>query len=196
MNWNKVTVAGYVEYYKSLDWKEPKDAIQQLDQNIERLSYLTGISYEEIEEMSITQVTEELKQARENMPQVLYESFEFKGRYYVVDKDPTKYNAGRYMSVMNACTGNTIENLHRILFNVCREVDKKGNTVKIPDEELMNRMDEFKELPMLYANPIAVFFWNLSKDLTNVTLQYLDDQVQKANQALQTEITYLQDSAG
>ncbi len=195
MDWSKVSISNWLEYYKSLSWETPKDVIEQLDQNIERVSYLTGQSYEQIEELTASEIAQILKEAQE-LPTTLYESFEFKGRKYVVDKDPTKYKAGRYMSVMNAVKDNAVENLHRILFVVCREVDDKGNEVIVPDDEISSRMNDFKELPMLYANPIAVFFYLLSENLMNVTLQYLADQAKIAKENLQVEIDYLQDTAG
>lgn len=195
MDWSKVSISNYIEYYKSLSWDSPKDVIQQLDQNIERVSYLTGQSYEEIEEYTASEIAQIIKDAQE-MPTTLYESFEFKGRKYRVDIDPTKYKAGRYMSVMNAVKDNAVENLHRILFIVCTEIDDKGNEVEVPDNEIAERMNDFKELPMLYANPIAVFFYSLCNELTNVTLQFLADQAKIATENLQVEIDYLADTAG
>jgi hypothetical protein len=100
------------------------------------------------------------------------------------------------MSVMNQLKDSKIENLHKVIFQVCREVDWKGKTIEIDLKELPARIESFKQLPLKVANPISVFFWSLCDTLTEDTLQYSISQMEKAKMALQTEIDCLSDSVG
>jgi hypothetical protein len=195
-NWNDITIEQYVAVYKTLS-EDPKDAEAQLNLLVKRVCLLTNQEPDWVEENCTMQDLAKMQEfLKSDMPTKLITDFRFEGRRYKVDIDPTKYDAGRYMSVMNQLKDSKIENLHKVIFQVCREVDWKGKTIEIDLKELPARIESFKQLPLKVANPISVFFWSLSNNLTDVTLQYSISQMEKAETALQTEIDCLSDSVG
>lgn len=112
--------------------------------------------------------------------------------------DATKMDFDGYMSSMNTIRNKdkVLDNLHWTIFQVCHEVDWRGNVIEVPLGEIPERIEAFKQLPLKIANPISVFFWNLSKHLTNDMIKYSTEQMNKATADLQTEIDYLTDSVG
>jgi len=195
-NWDNITIEQYVAVYKTLS-EDPKDAEAQLNLLVKRVCLLTNQEPEWVEDNCTMQDLAKMQDfLKSDLPTKLITDFRFEGRRYKVDIDPTKYDAGRYMSVMNQLKDQKIENLHKVIFQVCREVDWKGKTIEIDLKELPQRIESFKQLPLKVANPISVFFWSLSNNLTDVTLQYSISQMEKAKKALQTEIDCLNDSVG
>jgi hypothetical protein len=195
-NWNDITIEQYVAVYKTLS-EDPKDAEAQLNLLVKRVCLLTNQEPDWVEDNCTMQDLARMQDfLKSDLPTKLITDFRFDGRRYKVDIDPTKYDAGRYMSVMNQLKDSKIENLHKVIFQVCREVDWKGKTIEIDLKELPQRIESFKQLPLKVANPISVFFWTLCDNLTDVTLQYSISQMEKAKTALQTEIDCLRDSVG
>lgn len=195
-NWNDITIEQYVAVYKTLS-EDPKDAEAQLNLLVKRVCLLTNQEPDWVEENCTMQDLAKMQDfLKSDLPTRLITDFRFEGRRYKVDIDPTKYDAGRYMSVMNQLKDSKIENLHKVIFQVCREVDWKGKTIEIDLKELPARIESFKQLPLKVANPISVFFCALSESLTNDILQYSISQIQTATKDLQTEIDYLNGSAG
>jgi hypothetical protein len=195
-NWNDITIEQYVAVYKTLS-EDPKDAEAQLNLLVKRVCLLTNQEPDWVEENCTMQDLAKMQDfLKSDLPLKLITDFRFEGRRYKVDIDPTKYDAGRYMSVMNQLKDSKIENLHKVIFQVCREVDWKGKTIEIDLKELPERIESFKQLPLKVANPISVFFCALSESLTNDILQYSISQIQTATKDLQTEIDYLNGSAG
>jgi len=195
-NWNDITIEQYVAVYKTLS-EDPKDAEAQLNLLVKRVCLLTNQEPDWVEDNCTMQDLAKMQDfLKSDLPLKLIKDFRFEGRRYKVDIDPTKYDAGRYMSVMNQLKDSKIENLHKVIFQVCREVDWKGKTIEVDLKELPSRIESFKQLPLKVANPISVFFWSLSNNLTDVTLQYSISQMEKAKKALQTEIDCLSDSVG
>lgn len=195
-NWNDITIEQYVSVYKTLS-EEPKDAEAQLNLLIKRTCLLTFKEPEWVEDnLTMSDLAKMQDFLKSPLPTKLIKNFRFNGKRYTVDIDPTKYDAGRYMSVMNQLKDSKIDNLHKVIFLVCREVNFLGQTVDVPTEEIVKDMEAFKQLPLKVANPIAVFFWTLYENLTDVTLKYSTDQMQTANELIQQELDYLESSGG
>ncbi len=195
-NWNDITIEQYVAVYKTLS-EEPKTAEAQLDLLIKRTAYLTNLEPDYIEDnLTINDLAKMQDFLKSDLPSKLVTDFRFNGKRYKVFIDPTKYKAGDYMAVMNTVKDNKIDNLHKTIYCVCKEVDWKGRIIEVPENEIAERIESFKQLPLSVANPIAVFFCSLSENLTDVILKYSMDQMEKAKKALQTEIDCLNDSVG
>jgi len=195
-NWNDITIEQYVAVYKTLS-EEPKDAEAQLNLLIKRTCLLTFKEPEWIEDnLTMNDLAKMQDFLKSDLPTKLITRFRFNGRRYKVDLNPTKYDAGRYMSVMNQLKDSKIDNLHKVIFLICREVDWKGKTIEVPLDELAERIESFKELPLKVANPASVFFWNLYDNLTQGILKYSTELIQKANQKIVEEMNYLEDTAG
>ena len=190
-NWNDITIEQYVAVYKTLE-EEPKDAEAQLNLLIKRTCLLTFKEPEWVEDnLTMNDLAKMQDFLKSELPTKLIADFRFKGRKYKADIDPTKYDAGRYMSVMNQLKDSKIDNLHKVIFLICREVDWKGKTIEVPIEELGQRIEDFKELPLKIANPLSVFFYSLSDNLTNAILEYSTELMKKAQEKIQEEMSYL-----
>ena len=195
-DWNDITIEQYVAVYKTLS-EEPETAEAQLNLLIKRVCLLTNQEPEWVEDNCTMQDLAKMQDfLKMELPTKLITDFRFNDKRYTVDVDPTKYDAGRYMSVMNQLKDSKIENLHKVIFQVVREVDWKGRTIEADLNKLPEDIESFKQLPLKIANPISVFFCNLSESLTDVILQYSTEQMKKTQKDLQTEIDYLNDSDG
>lgn len=195
-NWNDITIEQYVAVYKTLD-KEPTTPEAKLDLLVRRVCLLTNKEPEWVEDNCTMQDLSKMQDfLKSDLPLKIIKNFRFNGKRYTVDLDPTKYDAGRYMSVMNQLKDQRIENLHKILFQVVREVDWRGRTIEPDLNKLYETIEGFKQLPLKIANPISVFFCSLSENLTQSTLEYSTNQMKKVTKDLQKEIDYLNDSAG
>jgi len=195
-DWNDITLEQYVAVYKTLS-EEPKDAEAQLNLLIKRVCLLTNQDPGWVEDnLTMNDLAKMQDFLKVELPQKLIRSFRFNGKRYKVDINPTKYDAGRYMSVMNQLKDNKVENLHKVMFQICREVNWYGKTIEKDLSKLAEEIESFKQLPMKIVNPISVFFCLLSEHLTNGMLKYSTEQMSKAKEALQMEIDYLADMAG
>lgn len=195
-DWNDITLEQYVAVYKTLS-EEPKDAEAQLNLLIKRVCLLTNQDPGWVEDnLTMNDLAKMQDFLKVELPQKLIRSFRFNGKRYKVDINPTKYDAGRYMSVMNQLKDNKVENLHKVMFQICREVNWYGKTIEKDLSKLAEEIESFKQLPMKIVNPISVFFCLLSEHLTNDMLKYSTEQMSKAKEALQMEIDYLADMAG
>lgn len=207
-NWNDVTVEQYNAIHKTFG-EDPQDDEGQWKLLVKRVALITGNEPDWVEDNLTVQDLHRMSDLLKTpLPTLLVRHFRFNNRRYVVDIDPTKYNAGRYMSVMNAVKDPKADNTHKLLFQVCREIDfgfyrnNKGklrfgvHTIEPDLNKLAEHIESFKELPLKIANPIKVFFCSLSENLTDATLEYLTKQAKETTSKLQTEIDYLNGSAG
>ena len=195
-NWDDITLEQYIAIYKTLD-EEPKDAMAQLDLLVKRVCLLTNLEPDFVEEnCSMNDLNYMADFLKKPMPTKLIQKFRFNGRLYKVKLDPNKYKAGEYMAVMNACKNSKPDGLPRIMFSVCKEINVFGKDIEVSPEKIHDRIEEFKQLPLKIANPIALFFSMLSSNLMETTLKYSTEQVMKATADLQVEIDCLKDSDG
>lgn len=195
-NWDDITLEQYVAISKTLD-EQPKDDEANWRLLIKRVSYLTGKDPDWVEDnLTINDLNRMRDFFKLDLPTKIIKHFRFNGKRYVVDLDPTKYNAGRYMAVMNQLKDQRPEAIHKVLFQVCREIDWKGKTIEPDLNKLVETIESFKQLPLKIANPIRFFFAMLSETLTNDTLLYLTNQAKTMTKELQEEIDYLNDSVG
>jgi len=195
-NWNDITLEQYVAVYKTLS-EEPTEPEAILNLLIKRVCLLTNKEPEWVEDnLTMNDLAKMQEFLKSDLPTKLITRFTFNGKYYKVDLDPTKYDAGRYMSVMNQLKDNKIENLHKVIFQICRRTDWKGKIVEQDLNTIGETIESFKQLPLKIVNPISVFFCSLSENLTQSTLEYSTSQMKKATELLQTEIDYLNGSGG
>lgn len=207
-DWNDITIEQYVAFHKTLS-EDPKDDEGLWRLLIKRIALLTGNDPDLVEDsLTMSDLNKMAEFQRLPMPSKLIKNFRFNGKRYTVDIDPTKYNAGRYMSVMNQLRDDRIENAHKMIFQVCREVGfgfyrnakgklRFGNYTIEPDlNKIQETIESFKQLPLKIAEPIRFFFVRLSENLTADTQEYLTKEIQKQTKSLQTEIDCLSDSDG
>src|SRR5688572_23134228 len=115
-NWNDITIEQYVAVYKTLS-ENPTDPEEQLNLLVKRTCLLTNQEPDWVEDnLTMTDLAKMQDFIKSDLPTKLIKNFRFNGKRYTVDIDPTKYDAGRYMSVMNQLKDNRIENLHKVIF--------------------------------------------------------------------------------
>lgn len=195
-NWDNVTIEQYVAVMNTLR-EEPKDEDGQWRLLIKRVSFVTGKEPDWVEDnLTLNDLNRMKALLNTPLPQKLVTRFRFNGKRYVVDIDPTKYKAGRYMSAMNQFRDDRIENMHRIIFQVCRETDWIGRNVEVDLNVIRETIEGFKQLPLKIAAPIRFFFARMSESLTLDIQEYLTNQMKIQTEILQTEIGSLSDSDG
>jgi len=183
-NWSQVTLESYVPFQKTLD-EVPETELQKHDLRVKRACLLANVEPEVIMNMTMDEIAKVDDLIKSPRPTKIVKSFRINGQTYRVKLDPRKYNAGEYMAVMNACKDNGGENLHRILFLVCEPVNNWGRKKKFTPDEFEARMKDFKQLPVSIAYPIAVFFWTLSRKLTDVILDYSEETMTKQREEME-----------
>lgn len=198
-NWDDITLEQYTAFKKTLK-EEPSGEDGELNLVIKQISFLTGLDPDYVEDnISASDVAKMHELIKTPLPTVITKRFRFNNKSYVADLNPTdskRYRGGRYMSVMNTLKDKHIDNDHKLLFQVCREVTWYGKTIEPDLNTIAEQIESFKQLPLKIANPIKVFFCSLSESLTDATLQYLTNKAKTATKQLQTEIDYLNGSAG
>lgn len=197
-NWNDVTLESYVPYRKTFEEyteeqveKMTPEAFElaRLDLRIKRACLLANVEPEEILKLTQEELLKVDDLEKIPIPTKIAKSFRINGQTYKPQLDPRKYTGGEYMAVMNACKDKGSDNIHRILFLVCKPVNVWGKEIKFEAHEIEARMNDFKKLPVSIAYPIALFFWNLSRVLTDATLDYSSELMKKQREEM--EAAYL-----
>lgn len=195
-NWDDVTIEQYVAVMNTLS-EEPKGEDGHEKLLIKRIALLTNNDPVWIEDnLTINDLIKMELLLSVPLPQKLVTHFRFNGKRYVVDIDPTKYKAGRYMSAMNQFRDDRIDNMHRIIFQVCRETNWIGKDVEVDLNVIRETIEGFKQLPLKIAAPIRFFFARMSENLTLDIQEYLTNKIKNQTKMLQTEIDSLSDLDG
>lgn len=184
-DWSKVTLGQYVELELLGDYD--KDPEQVLLRKTTEAHILTGLDVEEIDKLTIADIMVMRDLLNSKMPQIIQKRFKLKGIRYEVELNPSALNYGQFTSVLNLIRSSPVKNMHQVLFNICRPYKRRIFWRKYYDfkpGEVRERINDFKSITMDIANPIMVFFCNLSQELSNLTLSYLDNQ----NRMMQTKI--------
>jgi hypothetical protein len=195
--WQEVTLENFYPLERTLK-EEPKDEVEKHDLLVKRACFISDMEVEEVQELTMNELLVVDKLLRTPLPTKLNLSFKLNGRLYVVKLDPTKWDAWRYKAVMNECRNIGSDNLHKLMFLVSVEIKNRFSTkeIKCPPEEVEERMEEFKQLSVALANPLVVFFYNLSNDLTENILSFSEAQMKKMKMTLNQETDYLKNSDG
>lgn len=218
-NWNDITLEQYVAVYKTLD-EQPTTPEAQLDLLIKRTCLLTNKEPDWVEDNCTMKDLAKMQDfLKADLPLKLITDFRFNGKRYKISTNPMDYDPDtyksvvkngdnmekidahkldfdRYMSVMNQLKDRKLQNLHKVIFQICREVDWRGRTIPFDLGKIGETIESFKQLPLKIANPISVFFCSLSENLTQSTLEYLTNKMKTQTKELQTEIDSLSYSAG
>jgi len=124
-------------------------------------------------------------------PQVGRKRFKLNGIRYRFKLLSGPRTGGEYAALMNAAKGGQLNNLHHIMFLISEPI-KLGFIKKFPfigfkpyefeAVDVPDRIQDFKQLTLDIANPAAVFFSRLSKELTNLFLDYSTDQLKEMSE--------------
>lgn len=182
MDWNKITIEQFVKTQAIIN-QEPEDELDLHAQKKLIAEIITGKSIEEIENMLMSDIDNiYLECLTPSLPQKIVKRFKLNGVKYEFDLEATDLTSGRYMSIMESIKGNPLDNLHSVLFNIAHPIKRNALGVfkryNFEANEVHKRIEDFKQMPIFIANPIAVFFCNLSRALTDVSV---DSSLAKLN---------------
>lgn len=194
--WDNVTIDQYVAIKKT-EAIVPKDKLEEHDLRVQRACILTGLDLDVINAWSFIELLKVDTLLSTAPPTKVVRHFRLNGNYYTFRENPKKYSGGEYSAVMNACKDGGLNNLHRLCYLISQPTNLLGFKKKVTDpEDIEKRIEDFKQLPLKIANPMAVFFWTLSENLTDVILDYSAKKMTKITAAVQKEISYLEGTDG
>lgn len=215
-SWDNVTIDQYVAIKKT-EAIIPKDKLEEHDLRVQRACILTDLDLDVINAWSFEELLKVDKLMEANLPTRVVKRFKLNGKRYRFKENPYTYNGGQYCAVMNACKEGGIENLNRLCYLISEPINFWGKRQTTNDEyfnslladrmlkrpkptplpyEILQLMEDFKQLPLKVANPMAVFFWTLSEVLTDAILDYSTKKMKKITEQVQKEISYLEGTDG
>ena len=178
MNWSSINIGQYQELHKTFEYT-PANDIEIADLGIHQMSILKGESFAETEDWVTLGDLEKMKVfIMSDMPTKIYKRFKLNGIRYEFELDPTKLKGGSYMSLMKDLE-DPYDNMHKIMFNFSHPINLLGRRYSLKPNEIHKIQEDFRLMPMSVANPLIVFFWNLSKDLTKGLEAYLNKNLKQ-----------------
>ena len=199
-NWKEVTIELFTKLYPTFKTEEMTDT-EIVDNKIKQLSYIKGISLEEAEMCTVSEGNKVKELLALPIPTKIVKLFKLNGITYRFNVSSNDLNAGGYIGVMNAIKEDPIKNMHVTMFNLATPVKYSWWRAKwvgydFNPSEVGDRLEEFKQLPISIAYPIAVFFLTLSKVLTPVTQDYLSQSLEIMKTSLKETREDLKSSDG
>lgn len=185
--WHQITIHQFQELLPS-----KMDKHEGVAKTIHQLHILTEEPKEKLWRLTNSQLQEIKKQLAflsTERPNHLKTKYKINGQRYKFEVNALNTTAQEYISVMEVLKGlnanpETVEqNLHSLLALVSRPIKWNG---KVRDDYQVTEMAKQFEhhMTMDIANPIIVFFCNLSKHLTKVTNDYSMQKVIQAEEAV------------
>lgn len=175
MDWSAITVEQFVKTQKIIK-EEPLNELDLHAQKKLIAEIITNKEMCDIENMKMRDLDAiYLDCLSPQLPTKIVRRFKLNGVNYEFNLDATQMTSGRYMSIMESIKQNPLDNIHTVLFNVAHPVKRTLVGFKRYDfepSEIHKRIEDFKQMPISIANPIAVFFCNLSVALTSVSVDY------------------------
>lgn len=197
-SWDEISLDAYSRLYP-LIIEKPKTALEQVNLNYRRIMSVMDCEVEDVDTLTVDEVTKFNNLITSEMPTKIYKRFVVNGYKYEFNLDANTLNAGGYASIMSDIQDKPYNILYKIMFNIATPIKLTPLGYKpyeFEKTDIHKRMDEFKQMPISVANPIAVFFCNLSKALTGVTEDYLSNQMKKMQTSLDHLKEDLQDTDG
>lgn len=136
--------------------------------SIKLLSFITGLSEEQIENADAFEVMEATTKLSEYLMRESKEfrnEFEFNGKRYKF-LDLPNLTFGEFIDLDTYLSKSDVEKkkeLNLFMSMLYRQLDDDGNYLPYNSKELMIRADEFKKLPVKYVNGATTFFLRLDK---------------------------------
>lgn len=192
-SWADISLAQFQEYQNTLE-EVPIDAEEEQLLLERRAIALTGWSQDEIDKLTQAQLYHINNITKKDIAGKLRKRIKVNGKRYRVMQYPHKEESMRNKAIMHACKKK--EPLYKLLFLICVPIDWLGRDVELKSWEFQERLNDFKNVPITVANPIIVFFWTISNELTNLTLQYSDQTLIQMKKKVETEIDSMKLLAG
>lgn len=196
-NWSDITIRKYIERVK-LSRKSGSE-LETIEQMIKLAAVTFECSEEEAANIGIDKLNQVNQLFKSDKPTKIVKEIRLNGQHFEFELNPNKLTASQYAGVMEATKDIDI-NLHLFLFHLARPYNYswfKKKYIKLEDHQTIELIDQFKDIPMSVANPIAVFFFNLSTEFTRILNDYSDQKLKEMNKILdQTKTDLLKDTDG
>lgn len=205
-NWNEVKLRQFIHYLEYKDEK-PETTEERFNLLYKRICAITDCSVEEARNLKVKDQSKLQKLFNTKLEQRLFPSFKLNGvRYRPIGSkssfvDVRELDGERYAAIKQASKRGATKYLHQILFLICEPI-KFGFKKSFPfigwkgyefnENEVENRINDFKELPMKYANPLSVFFLTLSRELNLGIQDYLEGFMEKTIQEAEETLASLE----
>jgi hypothetical protein len=196
-NWSDITIRKYIERVK-LSRKSGSE-LETIEQMIKLAAVTFECSEEEAANIGLDKLNQVNQLFKSEKPTKIVKEIRLNGQHFEFELNPNKLTASQYAGVMEATKDIDI-NLHLFLFHLARPYNYswfRKKYIKLEDHQTIELIDQFKDIPMSVANPIAVFFFNLSIEFTRILNDYSDQKLKEMNKILdQTKTDLLKDTVG
>ena len=196
-NWSDITIRKYIERVK-LSRKSGSE-LETIEQMIKLAAVTFECSEEEAANIGLDKLNQVNQLFKSDKPTKIVKEIRLNGQHFEFELNPNKLTASQYAGVMEATKDIDI-NLHLFLFHLARPYNYswfRKKYIKLEDYQTIELIDQFKDIPMSVANPIAVFFFNLSIEFTRILNDYSDQKLKEMNKILdQTKTDLLKDTDG
>ena len=196
-NWSDITIRKYIERVK-LSRKSGSE-LETIEQMIKLAAVTFECSEEEAANIGLDKLNQVNQLFKSDKPTKIVKEIRLNGQHFEFELNPNKLTASQYAGVMEATKDIDI-NLHLFLFHLARPYNYswfRKKYIKLEDYQTIELIDKFKDIPMSVANPIAVFFFNLSTEFTRILNDYSDQKLKEINKILdQTKTDLLKDTDG
>jgi hypothetical protein len=196
-NWSDITIRKYIERVK-LSRKSGSE-LETIEQMIKLAAVTFECSEEEAADIGLDKLNQVNQLFKSEKPTKIVKEIRLNGQHFEFELNPNKLTASQYAGVMEATKDIDI-NLHLFLFHLARPYNYswfRKKYIKLEDYQTIELIDQFKDIPMSVANPIAVFFFNLSTEFTRILNDYSDQKLKEMNKILdQTKTDLLKDTVG
>jgi hypothetical protein len=196
-NWSDITIRKYIERVK-LSRKSGSE-LETIEQMIKLAAVTFECSEEEAANIGLDKLNQVNQLFKSDKPTKIVKEIRLNGQHFEFELNPNKLTASQYAGVMEATKDIDI-NLHLFLFHLARPYNYswfRKKYIKLEDYQTIELIDQFKDIPMSVANPIAVFFFNLSTEFTRILNDYSDQKLKEMNKILdQTKTDLLKDTDG
>lgn len=199
-DWTGINIEQFVKLYPTFKTGEMTD-IEIIDNKVKQLSIIKGIDLVDAENCTVIEANKVKLLMETKLPTKIVKYFKLNGITYRFNSNANELDCSGYVGGMNAIKEDPIKNMHVSLFNLASPVKYSWWRAKfVPYEfknhEVSERMEEFKQLPISVAYPIAVFFLTLSNNLTPVMEDYLSKSLRKMEKKLKETKEDLLNTAG
>ena len=196
-NWSDITIRKYIERVK-LSRKSGSE-LETIEQMIKLAAVTFECSEEEAANIGLDKLNQVNQLFKSDKPTKIVKEIRLNGQHFEFELNPNKLTASQYAGVMEATKDIDI-NLHLFLFHLARPYNYswfRKKYIKLEDYQTIELIDQFKDIPMSVANPIAVFFFNLSTEFTRILNDYSDQKLKEMNKILdKTKTDLLKDTVG
>lgn len=196
-NWSDITIRKYIERVKLS--RRSGSELETIDQMIKLAAVTFECSEDEAANIGLDKLNQVNQLFRSEKPTKIVKEIRLNGQHFEFELNPNKLTASQYAGVMEA-TKDIDLNLHLFLFHLARPYNYswfRKKYIKLEDHQTIQLIDQFKDIPMSVANPIAVFFFNLSIEFTKILNDYSDQKMKEMNKILdQTKTDLLKDMDG